>query len=254
MDSDGIDLELLAHALDSGTQNKFLYINPSFQNPAGILYSRKRREDLLALLRGRDIMLLEDDPYSELYFDENDLPATVPIKAIDDTAAPICYVGSFAKILGPGMRLGWLCAPAEIVDKVELAKQSMDACSSSFTQVLAHAFLSRGKLQPYLIHLRDSYRRRAQLMLDTLKNNLPDTVSWTVPRGGFYVWVTLPRHCDSKTLWEKSIAQGAAFVPGYTFDPEGVRNDCFRLAFSHTPEEKIKEGVEIICSSILESL
>ncbi len=254
MDNDGIELDRLSAVLDGEGKNaKLLYLSPYFHNPAGIIYSEKRKRRLVELIRGRDICLLEDDPYSELYFEPAGKQLAVPMKATDDNALPICYVGTFAKIFGPGMRLGWLLGPRDIVEKCEMAKQSMDACSPSFTQILADAYLREGKLGPYLEKLRPIYARRAHTMLEALDAHMPEGVSWTKPKGGFYVWVTLPEHMNATDIFNSSLEKGAAFVIGSAFDPRGVRNNSFRLAFSHTPEERIAEGVEIICRAVAQN-
>lgn len=255
MDSEGIDLESLAKEIDSrASQIKMLYLNPYFQNPSGIIYSEKRKRDLLDLIRNRPFYLLEDDPYSELYFNDSAKERTLPMKAIDPDALPICYVGTFAKIFGPGLRLGWLLGPEKIIEKCELAKQSMDACTATFSQVLAHKFLSEGKLQPYVSSLRIVYQRRANCMLAALAENMPESVTWTVPQGGFYIWVTLPETMNATLVFERAFKRGAAFVIGSAFDPHGVRNNCMRLAYSFTPEEKIAEGIGIIAAAIKELL
>jgi hypothetical protein len=227
-----------------------LYISPYFHNPAGIIYSQKRKEELLALLSGGDVCLIEDDPYGELYFDEKDRELTRPIKSMAQEKFPICYVGTFAKIFGPGMRLGWLLAPAEIVDKCELAKQSMDACSSTFTQVLANEFLSKNKLPAFVAALRSNCARRAQIMLDALASAMPEGISWTQPKGGFYIWVTMPETINASDVFNIAIKKGAAFVIGNAFDPEEMKNNSFRLAFSFTPENKIGQGIKIIADAI----
>ena len=172
------------------------------------------------------------------------------MKSITNDSERICYVGSFAKVLGPGMRLGYLLGPKDIVEKCELAKQSLDACSPTYTQVLADAFLRENKLKPHLEMLRQTYKRRAEIMLNALKEHMPDAVTWTIPKGGFYIWITMPENVDSSDVFEKSIALRAAFVIGSAFDPEGKRNNCFRLAFSHTPEDKIAQGIEIVASAV----
>ena len=251
LDDEGIVIEDLTRTLDSrSSEIKLLYLNPSFQNPAGIIYSEARKKAVLDALQGRDLCLLEDDPYGELYFDEADKPLTVPLKAMGKEPVPICYVGSFAKIFGPGLRLGWLLAPERIAEKCELAKQSMDACSSTFTQVLAHAYLAKGKLPGYLQSVRAIYARRAALMLDALKTFMPAGITWTHPRGGFYVWVTMPETVDATAVLNEAIKKRAAFVIGSAFDPFGVKNNCFRLAFSHTPENSIGEGIKIIAAAV----
>jgi DNA-binding transcriptional MocR family regulator len=225
---------------------KLLYLTPYFHNPAGIVYGADRKRGVLDLMKAGNVVLLEDDAYGELYFDEKDKPLTVPMKVAADPSLPICYTGSFSKIFGPGMRLGWLLGPKDIVAKCELAKQGTDACSSTFTQVLADAFLRGNYLPAYLTRLREAYARRAKSMLESLKKHMPEGVRWSVPKGGFYIWVSLPPHMDASDLLEKSLRRGAAFVIGKAFDPAGRKNDCLRLSFSHTPEEKIEEGLKKI--------
>jgi 2-aminoadipate transaminase len=246
MDDSGIGVSDLEKALSALNPPKLLYLTPYFHNPAGILYSAERKRKVLELLSAGNVVLLEDDAYGELYFDERDKPLTVPMKVTADASLPICYTGSFSKIFGPGMRLGWVLGPRDIIAKCELAKQGTDACSSTFTQVLADAFLRGNYLPAYLNRLREAYARRAKTMLQSLKEHMPEGVRWTVPKGGFYIWVSLPPHMDASDLLEKSIRRGAAFVIGKAFDPAGRKNDCLRLSFSHTPEEKIGEGVSKI--------
>jgi DNA-binding transcriptional MocR family regulator len=251
MDDEGIIIPRLLETLDKwGKKAKILYLTPYFHNPAGIIYSVKRKQQLLEALAGRDIILLEDDPYGELYFDAADKSLTVPMKAMPHPGVTICYVGSFAKIFSPGMRLGWLCAPAEIIDKCQLAKQSIDACSPVFTQALASEFLSQNKMPAYLEMLRAAYKRRAGIMLDSLKEHMPPEITWTTPKGGFYVWVTLPEYMDASEVFEAAYKNGAAFVIGSAFDPAGTKNDCLRLAFSATPEDKIAQGIKIVADAI----
>jgi 2-aminoadipate transaminase len=256
MDEEGISADGLDRALnDHFLKPKMVYLNPVFQNPAGTMYSERRKKQVLDIMEShKDVCLLEDDPYSELYFEEEDRDLVTPLKGVVPKDALVCYVGTFAKIFGPGMRLGWLLGPRDIIDKCELAKQSMDACSSTFTQVLADEFLRQGKLAPYLAMLRPTYKRRAGIMLSALESLMPQGVSWTKPSGGFYVWVTLPETLDSSDVFGASIKQGAAFVIGNAFDPEERRNNCFRLAFSHTPEENIEQGIRIIAQAIKQLL
>jgi 2-aminoadipate transaminase len=255
LDLEGISIAGLRKVLEHRlTQVKMLYINPFFQNPSGIIYSDARKKELLELLNGKPFFIVEDDPYGELYFDDADRPLTTPLKAMAPRDLPLCYIGSFAKIFGPGLRLGWLLGPREIVEKCELAKQSMDACSSTFSQLLAHAYLSKGKLPGFLGTLRPLYARRAAIMLAALSKGMPEGVTWTRPRGGFYIWVTLPDNVNATDIFNLSIERGAAFVIGSAFDPSGRKNNCFRLAFSHTPEEKIAEGIRIVAEAVKKSM
>lgn len=251
LDNDGIVIDELAKTLaDTWIKPKMLYISPYFHNPAGIIYSKERKQAVLDLLIGNKLCLLEDDPYCELYFNDKDRELTLPIKAIAQEKFPICYVGSFAKIFGPGMRLGWLLGPKEIVEKCEMAKQSMDACSATFTQVLANEFLTKNKLPAYVSLLRNACARRARTMLDALEHSMPHGITWTRPKGGFYIWVTMPETMNASDVFAASIKKGAAFVIGNAFDPEEKKNNCFRLAFSFTPEDKIEKGIKIIGEAI----
>ncbi|MFA7227717.1 MAG: PLP-dependent aminotransferase family protein [Melioribacteraceae bacterium] len=251
LDADGIILDELKRAMDNEAKEaKLLYLSPYFHNPAGIVYSKKRKEDLLKYLVGKEIILIEDDPYGELYFNPEEKDLTIPMKSIQPEPVPICYTGSFSKILGPGMRLGWLLAPPQIINKAQLAKQSMDACSSTFTQVLADQFLRKGKLQPYVERLRGIYARRMKIMNDSLIKNMPPEATWVVPKGGFYIWISLPESIDALDILKESMSRGAIFVIGRTFDPQGIKNNCLRLAFSHTPEGEIDRGVKIISEAL----
>jgi 2-aminoadipate transaminase len=251
LDEEGISIPGLQKVFDERlAQIKMLYLNPVFQNPSGVTYSEARKKALLEKLGGRAFCTIEDDPYSELYFDDRDKPLVTPLKAMASPELPICYIGSFAKIFGPGFRLGWLLGPQELVDKCELAKQSMDACSSTLSQVLAHAYLSKGKLPGFLASVRPVYGRKAGIMLKSLADSMPEGVTWTQPRGGFYIWVTLPESMDATRVFNEAIKKQAAFVIGNAFDPYGVKNNCFRLSFAHTPEEKIEQGVKIIAEAI----
>jgi DNA-binding transcriptional MocR family regulator len=254
LDDDGIEMNGFVQQLDSKPIPKLAYLMPNFNNPAGLTMSRKRRIEVIETLKRRDIVLLEDDPYHELYFDESDRELVTPIKALAEESFPICYAGSFSKMIGPGMRLGWLLAPDEISLQCEIAKQSVDACSPTFTQVLAHSFLSQGKLDPYLKRLRIAYARRAASILKSLDAHMPDGVIWTKPRGGFYVWVTLPKGLDASEVFTASVNRGAAFVVGKAFDPQGIRNNHLRLSFSNPPEDQIEDGIRIIAGVIKEQM
>ncbi len=249
LESDGVELNSFARELEN-PNSRLAYLSPYFHNPAGIVYSDAKKNEVVSIIKRTGTVLLEDDPYGELYFDDEAAALVTPMKVIADAGIPICYVGSFSKIFGPGMRLGWLLAPTEIAEKCELAKQSSDACSSTMTQVLANAFLRQDRLRSYTEWLRQVYRKRAGLLLDALEKYMPEGVTWTRPRGGFYVWVTLPDGIDSSDVFQRSIAKGAAFVIGSAFDPQGVKNNSFRLAFSHTPEDRIQEGVKVIAEAV----
>jgi len=253
MDQDGIIIEKLEELLNDKKINpKLVYVTPFFHNPAGIMYSTERRQQLINTLKGRNIPLIEDDAYGELYFDENDKTQLTPIKAVAPSDLTVCYTSSFSKILGPGMRLGWMLVPPQIYEKCELCKQSMDACSPNFTQVLANEFLVQGKIYPYIAELRKIYKERKDIMINVLNEYMPkhEDIKWVEPRGGFYIWISLPEYVDATDVLKKTIEGGAVFVVGKTFDPDAKKNNFIRLSFSNMPIEDIEKGVKIIANSL----
>jgi 2-aminoadipate transaminase len=250
IDKEGILIDQLKIELNKPLKPKFLYITPYFHNPAGIIYSEFRKQQLIETLSGTDIPLIEDDAYGDLYFYEGDKNRVQPIKAINPKGIPVCYTGSFSKILGPGLRLGWMLVPEEIYVKAELCKQAFDACFPSFTQVIADEFIRSGAIYPYIKMLRIEYLKRAVAMTDLLKKYLPSYVKWTEPRGGFYIWLNLPEGTDANEILKESLKQGAILVVGKTFDPAGKRNNAIRLSFSNTPVDKIEIGIPIIADAI----
>lgn len=255
LNEDGIDLKALETTLDSlNDKPKFLYLTPNFHNPAGTLYTRETKLKLIELLNGKDIPLIEDDAYNELYFHEQDKVHLQTLKSFNPAGIEICYTGSFSKILGPGLRLGWMLVPPEIYSKCELIKQSIDACSPSFTQLIAHKFLESGAVSSYLQRIRPEYRLRAETMARLLQENLPEGCSFITPRGGFYIWILLPVGTDSTGILKRAIQKGVVFVSGKTFDPHGERNDRIRLSFCNTPVEKIQEGIPLVVEAIREEL
>nr|WP_226986826.1 PLP-dependent aminotransferase family protein [Chlorobaculum tepidum] len=252
VDEAGIDIAMLRQEVENPDPAKFLYITPYFHNPAGMLYSTNRKRKLIKALQGRDIPLLEDDAYGDLWFSDEHREALQPIKAIDPEDIDVCYMGSFSKILGPGLRLGWMLAPEAIYEKCELIKQSADACSSSFTQVIADAFIRSGRIDTYVASVREEYKRRAASMVKALRSNLPAYVRWNEPKGGFYIWLTLPEGADATEILKRAIEGGAVFVTGSTFDPQGTRNNTMRLSYCNNTPEEIERGIPIITRAIRE--
>ncbi len=250
VDREGLDISRLQQETGGPDAAKFLYVTPYFHNPAGILYSHERKQQLIATLQGRDIPLIEDDAYGDLWFDEKDRERLKPIKAINPEGIDVCYTGSFSKILGPGLRIGWLLAPQAIWEKCELVKQSADACSSSFSQVIADAFIRSGAIDPYIASVRQEYRRRAAGMVAALREHLPGYVQWNEPLGGFYIWLTLPEGTDATAILKHAIDGGAVFVTGNTFDPEGIRNNTIRLSYCNNTPEEIERGIPIVAGAI----
>jgi DNA-binding transcriptional MocR family regulator len=253
IDEEGIRIEALIRKIESLSKKpKLLYLMPNFHNPAGITYSLQRRKDLLRALHGRDIIVLEDDAYNDLYFDSGGAELIKPLKAHVGYDVDIIYTGSFSKILGPGFRLGYMYASPDIFDKAETIKQALDACTSNFMQILAAEFMAGGYLEPYLNLLRSEYRERKNLLQSSLEEHMPDEVRWTEPKGGFYYWLRLPKEMSSTDLFETCRSRGVVFVTGRTFDPHNSKDNCLRLSFSNMPKKDIAPGIEILANAIKE--
>ena len=256
LNEDGIDINQLKKCLEQNKAipPKFIYLTLNFHNPAGTLYTNERKKELVPLLREHDLLLLEDDAYGDLYFDDEAKERVVPMKTMYENELKICYTGSFSKILGPGFRLGWMLVPPEIYQKAELCKQSFDACSPNFTQVLANEFVKQGHIYKYIDGLRVEYKKRKDAMTSAMLKYFPDEVTWIDPRGGFYIWVKLPPQLDVVSVLKASIEKGTVFVVGNTFDPQGQDNSHFRLAFSNTNEEQIEKGIKILGGALKDAM
>lgn len=252
---DGMDISLLAKELNSDAPlPKFLYFAPNFHNPAGIIYSMEVKQQMIALLQGRNIPVIEDDVYSDIWFHEEDLQEMKNLKAINPQGIDICFTGSFSKILGPGLRLGWMLVPEAIYRKCELIKQSIDACSPSLSQVLADKFIRSGEIYRYAARVREEYKKRGETMIAALEAHLPEYVTFERPRGGFYTWLQLPKGSDSTTILKRAIEKGVVFVTGKTFDPAGLQNDHMRVSFCNTDAETIRRGIPLIAQAIRENI
>jgi len=255
IDKGGIDIEILKDTLAKLEKKpKFLYVTPTFHNPAGITYTDERRSALMQVLSGTGIILIEDDAYGDLYFDEKDSARIKAMKSYEDYDVEVIYTGSFSKILGPGFRLGYMLASPEIHEKAESIKQALDACTSNFMQILANEFLSKGHIEPYLNFLRKEYAERKTILQDSLMRHMPDEISWNEPRGGFYIWLKLPVEMRSSDIFKACLNKGVVFVTGRTFDPHNAKDDRLRLSFSNMPKADIEKGTRILAEVIRESL
>jgi len=251
IDKDGIIIEELKFTIDKFSRKpKFLYITPNFHNPAGIIYSLERKKQILQVLDGTGIILLEDDAYSDLYFKDENKELTKPIKSIEGFDVEVIYTGSFSKILGPGFRLGWMLASPTIYEKGENIKQALDACTSNFNQILANEFLAQGKLANYLKFLRNEYLERKDILQKALVKFMPKSIHWNEPKGGFYFWIKLPKQLNSTDIFKKCIEKNVVFVTGRTFDPASKKDDRLRLSFSNMPKNEIEKGIKIISEVI----
>jgi len=249
-DEHGMRVDLLEEALRGlGPRGaKFIYTIPNFQNPAGVTLSPERRRRLLELSREYDIPVIEDDPYGRLRYEGGHI---LPLRALDPE---VIYLGTFSKIFAPGLRLGWLAAPRPILAKVLLAKQGADLCGSSFTQAVAERYMTGTAWRRVLADLTRTYHERRDAMLDALAEHFPADVTWTHPEGGFFVWVTLPGHLDTKPLLAEAVERGVTFVPGSDFYPAGQGSNSLRLAFCYEEPAQIAEGVRRIAEVLEDKL
>ncbi len=262
MDSDGMPIDELESTLDrlqrEGRRPKFIYTIPTFHNPAGVTMSLPRRRRLVEVARERELLVLEDNPYGLLRYEGEALPT---LYSLDSSIAGrgggsdlVIYLGTFSKILSPGLRLGWAVAPRPVLEKLNLGKQGADLCSSPVTQMFVSAyFAERGtQAQPpgpawveYVERLRNLYRRRRDVMLEALEEHFGGKASWTKPQGGLFIWATLDGGVDTTDLLADS--EGVAFVPGRAAYMDGRSGaSSMRLNFAGVPEDDIREGIRRI--------
>ncbi len=248
MDEEGIipdDLvKKIEHCRKSGKVVKLIYTIPNFNNPSGITLSPERRKKLLEISYSYGIPLVEDDPYGELFY-EGSAGDYAPIKSLDERGM-VFYLGTFSKVLSPGMRVGWIVAPTDVVAKLELQKQSFDACTSTLSQLIAYDYLVNGYITRYTQKMKAVYKKRRDTALNALETHMPEGVAWTKPNGGLFVWVTIPKHLDAEDVFKEAVKEKVAFVTGDAFLPEGYPNNYIRLAFSDLSPERIEEGIAVL--------
>jgi 2-aminoadipate transaminase len=251
IDDDGLLVGQLEDAFRVGP--KFMYILPNFQNPAGVTLSLPRREDLVHLSDRYGIPIIEDDPYGQLRYEGNHLKPLVVLDAEclgcetdGKYSGNVIYLSTFSKTLAPGLRLGWVVAPKEVLLRIVQAKQGSDLHTSTFDQMLAFEVARGGFIDRHVRHIREVYRRRRDVMLAALERAFPDPVAgvhWTRPQGGLFLWLTLPEHMDSGELLKEAVGHKVAFVPGAAFFPNGGGHNAMRLNFSNATEDLIEEGI-----------
>jgi 2-aminoadipate transaminase len=247
------ELEATLDELDrSGHRPKFIYTVPSFQNPAGVTLSLERRHELVRIASERELLVLEDNPYGLLRYEGAPLPT---LRSLDEEF--IVYAGTFSKILSPGVRLGWTCAPAPVLAKMSLGKQGADLCSSSISQYFVSAYFESThppSWEEYVRSLIEIYRRRRDVMLDALAEHFPREADWTHPEGGLFIWATLPDYIDTTDLLARGLEEHVAFVPGRAAYVDGRGGSSMRLNFSGVSEEDIREGIRRIGEIVREQV
>lgn len=241
MESDGINLEKLEKAMQEQPNVKLLYLIPNFQNPTGITTSEAKRREVLRLAKKYNVMILEDNPYGDLRYSGTPLPS---IKSFDD-AGQVIYIGSFSKILAPGIRVGFVLAPKPIIEKMTVGKQCADVHTPILVQMIAERFLSTCDLAAHIEKIRSLYRGKLSLMLDGIQAEFAPSIAYTRPEGGMFLWCTLPKGADMIDFCNRSIAEKVAVVPGVAFlakETDPCRS--FRMNFTTPTDDGIVEGIK----------
>lgn len=243
LDEDGLQVDLLEETLEKlkgeGHVPKFLYVVPTFHNPAGVTLSAKRRQRLLELTHENNLLIVEDDPYSRLRFEGQPVR---PLRSMDES---VVYLGTFSKIFCPGLRLGWVAAPRPIIEKLIFAKQAADLCTSSLAQRLVEEYFTSYPWKTHLRELVKAYKGRRDAMLESLEEFFPPEARWTKPGGGLFLWATLPDYIDTTEMLAEAIdEEKVAYVPGRAFFHDGSGKNCMRLNFSYPEEQQIREGIK----------
>ncbi len=257
LDDHGIQVDKLEQALRTGP--KFMYILPNFQNPTGVTISLERRQELVNLADKYGVPIIEDDPYGQLRYEGKHLPA---LELLDDQLhanngsyhGNVIYLSTFSKTLAPGIRLAWVIATPEIIQKLVMAKQGADLHTSTFNQIVAYEVSRKGFLDEHIKKINTVYKERRDIMLEELENNMPEGVKWTKPHGGLFLWVSLPEVCNTVEILPKAVEKKVAFVPGTSFYPDGSGKNTMRLNFSNAQPDKIRIGIRRLAETIKETI
>jgi 2-aminoadipate transaminase len=254
IDEHGMRTDVLRSELErldrEGRVPKFIYTVPSFQNPAGVTLALERRRELVRIAHERELLVLEDNPYGLLRYEGQALPTLYSL----DGGEFVIYLGTFSKILSPGLRLGWTAAPRPVLEKLNLGKGGTDLCSSTLSQQFVVTYFAERDWRQYLRSLVDLYRRRRDTMLEALAEHLPPEASWTRPGGGLFIWARLPEYLDTTDLLARALREHVAFVPGRAAYLDGRGGTEMRLNFSGVSDADIREGVRRIGKVVREQV
>jgi 2-aminoadipate transaminase len=253
LESDGINLSHLDEAWQRATRAgkavKILYLVPNFQNPTGSLLSLDKRARVLEWAERRDLLIVEDDPYGLLYFDDVATEAETRPIAADDRTGRVLYLSTVSKMLAPGFRVGWMKAPEVLIERFDTAKQSTDLTSGILDQHIVHEALRLGVADRLAPDLRALYRHKRDVMSQSLRAGLGSRLTWATPKGGFFIWATLTDGCIDTVLLERALQQGVIFVVGSAFHVDGSGHDTIRLSFSAPSPERIEEGARRLAAA-----
>jgi len=245
-DDDGMRIEAIPELLRQ--QPKLMYVVPNYQNPQGTTLVKERRLELIHMLEPYPVPLVEDNPYSELCYSGEIEPSLMELDAqilgIRELNGRVIYIGTFSKILSPGLRVGWIAAPLPVIDKLVEAKQSTDLHTSTFVQYIINEVVRDGFLESHIAKLRTTYRERRDIMLAAMENYFPEEIRWSHPAGGLFLMVYMPQYLDAQELLQEAMAYKVAFVPGVDFHVGNTGHNTFRLNFSHESPPMIEEGIK----------
>ena len=254
IDGNGVKTDEL-EKLIAEHQPKFVYLIPTFGNPSGAMLSLERRKAVLEMAVKHNTLIVEDDPYGDLYFGDAPPPSLLNLSAsVPGSRELLVHCGSLSKVLSPGLRVGWMIGPAELLAKATMCKQFSDAHTSTFAQATAAQYLKAGRLPATLANVRKVYAERAQAMGDALRNDLGDAIEFVQPQGGLFVWTRLTgaggKVQDGNVLAKRAIEKGVAFVPGTPFFCANPDHATFRLSFATADADKIREGVARLAQAL----
>lgn len=246
-DEHGMIVDELEKALRAGP--KFIYVLPNFQNPTGTTLTLERRKRLVELADKYGVPIIEDDPYGQLRFEGDHLPSVVTLDSQyqgpngGHYSGNVIYLSTFSKLLAPGLRLAWIIAPQEVIRRLVMAKQAADLHTATFNQYVAYEVGKGGFIDRHVKYIRQVYKERRDVMLETMEEVFPEEVRWTRPQGGMFLWAILPPWMDASEVLKKAIERKVAFVPGAPFHPNGGGENTLRINFSYSRPEVIREGI-----------
>ena len=253
MDNDGLIPDALREAITTtraaGRHIKFLYLIPNYQNPMGVLLPADRRTEILEICRAAGIFVIEDNPYGLLGFDR---PSPNAMRAQD--SENVIYLGSFSKTIAPGFRVGWALVPQSLKEKIVIASESSILCPSNFSQLAISSYLSDQPWRDQIASFTQLYKVRRDAMLESLDQHFPASATWTRPKGGFYVWVTLPPEIDTKVMMPKAIVAKVAYVPGTAFYADGFGSWSMRLSYCYPEPERIRAGIKSLAGVVKQEM
>ncbi|HHO57246.1 MAG TPA: PLP-dependent aminotransferase family protein, partial [Thermoplasmatales archaeon] len=244
LDENGMKVDILEEKIKElkkkGEKLKMIYTVPTFQNPAGVELSEERRKHLLEIAAEHDLLIVEDEPYNMLRFEGEPIPS---IKSMDKDGRVI-YMGTFSKIMSPGLRLAYVVAEKNVARKMVVAKQSMDLCAPTFTQMIAKYYVENGYLTKGVEKIIEMYRKKRDIMLDAMEEYFPQECKWTKPRGGMFLWVELPEHINTVEMIQDAVKEKVAYVHGRAFHVDGGGTNAMRLNFTNPDDDVIEEGIK----------